>query len=267
MSLLVIARDELAKLFATRRGWLSLAAFALLWAFALVYAVIPVTRFLAESAERGLLDMLLEPLGLGALARWPAPQLAVYWIVALYLLPPFAILVAADQTASELGRGTLRFQALRASRATLFLGRFVGQCLIQLGLVLATLASVLIVVALQLPERLADAFAAAPGIVLNLVVTVLPWIALMALCSALSRSPRQATLFAVVAWIVVSLALSLARDAFGPLAAFDHVMPGSRIAALRGTDGSGTLALAAPPLLQTLVLLALGLLVFARRDL
>ena len=44
-------------------------------------------------------------------------------------------------------------------------------------------------------------------------------------------------------------------------------MPGSEIAALRGTDGSGTLALAPVPLLQTLVLLALGLLVFARRDL
>ena len=267
MKALAVARDELAKLFATRRGWLSLAAFAALWALALVYAVVPITRFLSESAERGLLDALLDPIGLAALGDWPAPQLAVYWVVALYLLPPFAVLVAADQTASDLGRGTLRFLALRASRSTLFLGRFAGQCLVQLGLVLATLASVLVVVALQLPERLGESFAAAPLIVANLVVHVLPWIALMALCSALARSPRQATLYAVVAWIVVSLGLGLARDAFGPLAPLEHVMPGSEVAALRGLTGPDTFALAPVPLLQTLVLLAAGLVAFARRDL
>lgn len=267
MNVLVVARDELGKLFATRRGWLSLAAFAALWTLVLVYAVVPITRLLTESAESGLLELLPDASGLGALRDWPAPQLAVFWVVALYLLPPFAVLVAADQTASDLGRGTLRFQALRARRATLFLGRFAGQCLIQLGLVLATLASVLAVVALQVPERLGDTLAAAPLVVVNLVATVLPWVALMALCSTLARSPRQATLYAVIAWIVVALGLALLRDAFGPLAALDHVLPGSEVGELRSRSGSATLALLPAPLVQTAVLVALGLFAFSRRDL
>ena len=267
MTSLVVARDELARLFATRRGWLSIVAFTLLWALLLVYVVVPVTRLLADSAESGLLEIVLGPLGLAALGDWPSPQLAVYWLVALYLLPPFVILVAADQSASDLGRGTLRFHALRASRPALFLGRFAGQCFVQLCLVLATLGSVLVAIAVQSPERLPDSLAAAPHVVLNLLVTLLPWVALMALCSALARSPRQATTYAVIAWIVVSLALGLARDAFGPVGAFDHVMPGSEVSSLRALGDPATLALVPAPLLQTLVLLALGLIVFGRRDL
>ena len=267
MTPLIVARDEIVRLFATRRGWLSLAAFALLWTLVLLYVIVPVTRLLVDSARSGLLDAVLGPLGLAALGDWPAPQLAVYWLVALYLLPPFAVLVAADQSASDLGRGTLRFHALRASRPALFLGRYAGQCLVQLALVLATLGSVLVAIALQAPERLSASLEAAPLVVLTLVVLVLPWLALMALCSALSRSPRQATLYAVIGWVVVSLALGLARDAFGPLAAFEHVMPGSEVPALRGSSGTAALALAWAPLVQTLVLLGLGLFAFGRRDL
>ena len=267
MSLLIIARDELVRLFATRRGWLSVAAFVALWALALIYVVVPITRFLANSDESGMLEMVLGPLGLAALAGWPSPQLVVYWVIALYLLPPFAVLVAADQTASDLGRGTLRFHALRASRPAIYLGRFSGQCLVQLGLVLATLATVLVAIGVQTPDRLPDSLLAAPFVVLNLMVLLLPWVALMGVCSAVARSPRQATLFAVLAWIVVTLALSLARDAFGPLALFDHVMPGSEAGTLRGLADPATLALLPVPLIQTLVLLALGLFAFGRRDL
>lgn len=155
MKTLVIALDELAKLFVTRRGWFALAAFGLLWGVILIYAIVPASRWLEASAESGLLDALrgtpfaplLDASGLTSLGEWPSPQIAVYRIALLSLLPTFAVLVAADQTASDLERGTLRFHALRAGRATLFLGRFAGQCLIQLGLVLVTLASVLAVVA------------------------------------------------------------------------------------------------------------------------
>ena len=267
MRFVTVVRDELARLLATRRGWLSLLAFALLWSVVLVYAVLPVTRYLADSLESGLAELVLGPLGLRALADWPAPQLAVYWLVALYLLPPFAVLVAADQSASDRARGTLRFQALRAGRATLFLGRFAGQCLIQLALILVTLGSVLAVVAVQRPERLLETCLAALPLGASLFVLVLPFVALMALCSALARSPRQATLIAIVAWLLVSIALGLARDAFGPHAAFEHVLPGSEVGALRALGGEATFAHAPVPLVQTLVLLTLGLLAFRRRDL
>ena len=267
MSFAVIVRDELGKLIATRRGWLALLGFALLWGGVLAYLILPVARTLDDADAAGLREALLSALGLAGLADWSAPQLAVYWLLALYLLPPFAVLVAADQTASDLARGTLRFHALRASRATLFLGRFAAQCLVQLGLVLVTLASVLVVLAVQAPERLPDAFAASPAIILALLVSLLPFVALMALCSALARTPRQATLFAVIGWVAVSIVLDLVRERLGAEGPFEHVLPGSESAILRTLSGTEVLSRTGPPLLQTLVLLAIGLFVFSRRRL
>lgn len=267
MSFAVVVRDELGKLIATRRGWLALLGFALLWGGVLAYLILPIARTLDGAGASGLREAVLSALGLSGLADWSAPQLAVYWLLALYLLPSFAVLIAADQTASDLARGTLRFQALRASRATLFLGRFVAQCLVQLALVLVTLASVLIVLAVQAPERLPGAFAAVPSLVLALLASLLPFVALMALCSALTRTPRQATLLAVTGLIGVSILLDQARQRLGVEELFEHVLPGSESAILRTLSGTDVLSRTGPPLLQALVLLALGLFVFARRRL
>jgi len=177
-------------------------------------------------------------------------------------------LLARDGSNDAQARDFMALKGIVAGpRPAIYLGRFSGQCLVQLGLVLATLATVLVAIGVQTPDRLPDSLLAAPFVVLNLMVLLLPWVALMGVCSAVARSPRQATLYAVLAWIVVTLALSLARDAFGPLALFDHVMPGSEAGTLRGLADPATLALLPVPLIQTLVLLALGLFAFGRRDL
>jgi len=264
---LIIALGELGRLVATRRGLLTLSGFGLIWAFILFYAVVPVTRWLARSVDSGLADLVLEPLGLRGIGGWSSPQLAVYWLVGLYLLPGFALMISADQTASDRARGTLRFQVLRVGRGTLYLGRFLGQCVIMVGLILATLASVMIIIAIQSPEDVVATLADAGLIVLNLLVTVLPWLALMALCSALASSARRATLYAMVLWIVGAIVLGQLRDRLSPLPLFDHLLPGSEVAALRGLSDTALLALAGPPLAQCAVLLLLGWLVFRHRDL
>lgn len=263
----LIAWKEFGRLVATRRGLVTLAGFALIWLFILFYAVIPVTGWLARSAESGLADLVLRPLGLHGIAGWASPQLAVYWLVGLYLLPGFALLISADQTASDRARGTLRFQALRVGRGTLYLGRFLGQCLILSGLILATLASVLIIIVIQSPEGLDTVLADAGLIALNLLVTVLPWLALMALCSALASSARRATFYALILWIAGRLILHQLSSRVSPLPLFDHVLPGSEVRELRGLSDTGLLALAGPPLVQSAVLLLLGWLVFRYRDL
>ena len=121
--------------------------------------------------------------------------------------------------------------------------------------------------AVQAPERLPDAFAASPAIILALLVSLLPFVALMALCSALARTPRQATLFAVIGWVAVSIVLDLVRERLGAEGPFEHVLPGSESAILRTLSGTEVLSRTGPPLLQTLVLLAIGLFVFSRRRL
>ena len=267
MSILTIARFEWVKLFGTRRGWLSIVAFLLIWLLVLRYAIAPAAYYLGASETAGLVGLLLERVGWQQLADWPAAELALYWLIALYLLPFFSVIIAADQIASDKARGTLRFLALRASRSQIFFGRFVGQCLIQLLLVLTTLASVALLVMLNSADRLSGVLVQLPVVVINLLLVLLPYVALMAAVSVLARSARQATTYAVVVWIVVSFALAYVQSRFGPVAALDWVLPGSQVPALLKLYGWDTLNLAPVPLIHTLVLLVIGWWSMRRADL
>lgn len=259
---------EVIKLLGTRRGWVSIAAFALVWSLVLMYAIEPAARVLSDNQPGGiggLVGALLERAGWRG-DRWPAIEMALYWTVTLYLLPLFAVVIAADQTASDKVRGTLRYLLLRCSRQALFFGRFLGQMLIQLLLILLTLASVCVLIAWYAPGRLADAVHSAPVIVVNLLLVLMPYVALMAAVSVLAKSPRQATLFAMIAWIVTSLLIGLVQSRIGPLAWLDWVLPGSQIGALVRLAGWETLNLAIIPVLHSLVLLALGAYAMWRAD-
>jgi ABC-type transport system involved in multi-copper enzyme maturation permease subunit len=267
MKMLIVARDEVTRLLSTRRGLLSLLGFALLWLAVLNYGILPAASFFNGANESGLSELLLPRLGLSAWQLWPAPELAVYWVVSLYLLPFLAILTAADQTASDRHRGTLRYLVLRCSRLQLYLGRFLGQCVI-LGLViLITLASVIGIMAFNAAEQLPGVIARSPVVIVNLMLTLLPYIALMALVSAMARSARQATLYAMIIWISVSLLIAYLQSRFGSLALLDWVLPGSQIKSLLRMADWQTLQLAPIPLLHTVVLLLIGAIIMQRRDL
>lgn len=267
--MLSIAWFELIKLLGTRRGWLSIAAFALVWALVLMYAIQPAARMLSDTHPGGLgglIGSLLERAG-WRVDRWPAIEMALYWTVSLYLLPLFAVVIAADQTASDKVRGTLRYLLLRCGRLTLFFGRFAGQMLIQLLLVTLTLASVCALIAWYSPERLDDALHSVPVIVVNLLLVLMPYVALMAAVSVLAKSPRQATLFAMIAWMVTSLLIGFVQSRIGPVAWLDWVLPGSQIGALVRLAGWETLNLAIIPVMHTAALLLFGAYAMWRADL
>ena len=95
-----------------------------------------------------------------------------------------------------------------------------------LGMVIVTLGSVLVVAALNSPERWPAVVPLIGPVVLNQFVVLLPYVALMACMSVLARSARQATIYAVIAWILVSLASGLVQDRFGPLPWIDWLLPG-----------------------------------------
>jgi ABC-type transport system involved in multi-copper enzyme maturation permease subunit len=258
MGLLSIGRFELIKLLGTKRGWISIAAFILVWLVVLLYVIEPAARLVGAPDTSGLAGLLLERIGWQSLAEWPAPELALYWVVALYLLPMFCIMIAADQMASDKARGTLRYLSLRASRAQIFIGRFVGQCAIQLLLIFVTLVSVVILVAVNTPDQLAAVLVRCPLLAFNLLLVLLPYIALMAVVSVLAKSARQATLYAVIAWILVSVTIGVVQSRFGAVPVLDWVLPGSQVAALLKLQGRETLSLAPVPIIHTLVLLGIG---------
>ena len=267
MRIVVLAQEEILRLLSTRRGMISLMGFLVIWACVLNYAILPAAAFLSGVSTSGVVELLLPWLGIEAWRQWPAPELAIYWVVSLYLLPFFSLLASADQTASDRSRGTLRFFVLRCSRLEIFLGRFLGQCVIMTWVVLFTLASVLLIILLYTPESFTTSIGYVPLIVVNLCLLVMPYIALMALVSVMARSARQATLYAFIIWISISLLVSFLQVKYGPIELLDWALPGSQVRQLIKLSDWQTLSLAPIPLVHTVVLLGLGAFMMRRRDL
>jgi len=267
MRILVLAQDEVLRLLSTRRGLIALVGFLLIWVAVLRYGILPAAALFGDAQLSGLVEYVLSWLGMEDVRNWPTPELAVYWVITLYLLPFFAFMASADQTASDRSRGTLRYLVLRCSRLEIFLGRFLGQCIIMLLVVFVTLSSVLLVVMLYSPENFALAIAKAPLITLNLLIVVAPYVALMALVSVLARSARQATLYAFIIWISVSLLVGYLQSKFGPLLLLDWALPGSQIGQLLRLSNWSMLSLAIIPIVHTALFLGIGAILMRQRDL
>jgi hypothetical protein len=278
MRVRLLARAEIQRFVGSKRGLVSLVAFCLLWYGALTWFVLPAGRLASGGAGVGLDVMLDEYLGLGSLLRWPAPEYAAWWVASLYLLPFVAVVASADQIASDRARGTLRFLVLRASRLEILAGRFLGQAVIMAAATLVTLVSTLALVWFRhntfVPNTLWTGETGVGGVVpivglaaLALWMTLLPWIALMALVSALARTPSQATRYALIIWIVLSITAAWLSSRFGEHLVIDHLLPGSPVRTLLARIGSEAMVPASIGLVHAAIFLAGAALVMYRRDL
>lgn len=261
---LSIAQSEIVRLFMTRRGWLSIAAFSLVWFVIVRFAIFPASRYLSGNADSAFLKLILGEINLDSLADWLIPELSVYWVFSLLFLPVFCVVLTADQLASDRARGTLRFLHLRATRAAIFFGRFLGQMLVQCLFIVITLATTMALAGYRDPTLLGSELERVLVITVNLLIVLLPYTALMALVSVLAKSGRQATLFAIVIWIALWLLLRYLSDWFPDAPLLNWVMPGSQLFPLMKLQSWETMQLAPIPLIQTAVLLLVGWL-FMRR--
>ena len=270
MQALAIAQHEVSKLLGTRRGWLSIAAFLLVWGIILAFVIEPAARFLSNEETGGLISLLFGDRVQQLANRWGHLEVSLYWLVALYVLPSFAILFSADQMASDRARGTLRYLLLRCGRFTLFISRFIGQLLIMLLLVVLTYAASVALTAVHSPERAIDMLPAAAPVIVNLWLVLMPYVALMALLSVLASSSKQAIVYSVIGWIVLWLAIRFVQNRFeyaSWVSLLDWVMPGAQIRALLQLSHWDTLQLAPIPIVHTIVLLTIGAFFMWKRDL
>ena len=262
----LLARYELSRMFMTRRGLLSLTAFALIWFLVLRYAIFGAAQFFMADAPGGLIVSFFNSTIINNLMSWQIPELAVFWVISLYLFPVFCIMLTADQTASDKARGTLRLIHLRATRDGIFFGRFAGQMLILIMLIGLALMTTVVLVMLRDSSLLIPTLRLSFILFVNLIVVLLPYTALMAWVSAMARSARQATLYAVIIWIIFSLVSGWLASRFPELLMLDKVLPGAQISNLLQVSGWNTLLLAYIPIVQTVVLLFLGRLMMQRSD-
>jgi len=165
---------------------------------------------------------------------------------------------AADQTSSDRSRGTLRFLMLRTSRDSVFFGRFLGQMLIQSILISLSIAATLAMAWWRLGSLSAAALEAALIMVINLVVIIAPFTALMAMCSALVKSSRMAISLAVVGSGVVLGVLGWVAWYLPMVREFMAFVPGAQISQVLSQAGWSTLQSSGLPLAQTAVFLLIG---------
>ncbi|HEY8036151.1 MAG TPA: ABC transporter permease subunit, partial [Methylobacter sp.] len=200
--LLLICQFEIKRSFATRKGLLSLVTFAVIWYFILLYPLRFAAGLVVQENRLNQHFSFFDFIGFGSIQHWSIPEFDVFWQLALIIFPMLSITFAADQTCSDRERGTLRFLVLRSSRDRIFFGRFTGVMLIQALLICATAFSALALAlvlnrdATLFSSALPDLFA----LIVNLILIVLPFTAMMAALSAQVKSARQATLWAILIW-------------------------------------------------------------------
>jgi hypothetical protein len=256
---------ELRRLWLTRRGLMTLAATAVIWFLLLRYAIAPASDVVAADGFQQFFRDIFGNFGLTQLFAWPAPELAIYWIISLLLLPLFCLFFTANQLCSDLQRGTLRFLALRSSRASIVLGRFAGQMLVQGCLILLSLAATLSLAVWREGGLTMALLTASLVIAVNLLLVLLPFTALMSCFSALVRSSRLAVSLAIVSMGLVFALLSWFIFYFPDFFFLLGYLPGSQVIQLLPLQGWITLQHAWLPLVQTALLLSLATLLLKRK--
>ena len=266
-SVLLICQFELKRLFSTKKGWLYLITFAVVWYFILIYPIRFAAEVLSRSQNGAQGANFFDFIGFGSLLNWQIPKFGVFWRFALVMFPALSVMIAADQSCSDRERGTLRFIVLRSSRDSIFFGRFSGAMVIQALLILAALLTTLALVVYRDGNLLSLALNSALAIAVSLSLALLPFTAMMAALSATVKSARQATVWAILIWSFLAGIISGLSNYLPGLDIMKILIPGYQMAELSQLSEWKTLQLAYIPLLQTAVLLIIGRWIMSRQAL
>lgn len=260
----LIAATELSRILITRRGLISLCAFALVWLLILTTIIRSAPMLVQNGASIG---SMLGSETILSIARWKVAEFGVHWFIALYVFPIFCVIYAADQTASDRTRGTLKLLTLHTSRSSLFLGRFFGMMAVQSLVIALTLISTLVVVAIREPTLIPDSISNAFFVWINLIIVLAPYTALMAVISLLAKSGMQALTYASILWIVLLFAISWVSSRYPEAELLKTIFPGSQVSTLITHHDWSSLGTMLVPAVQTLVFLVFGLFIMHRVDL
>ncbi len=262
-----IASLELQRVFTTRRGLLLVIATLLVWALILRYLVFNAAVWLADGSAGRVIGSIFNSRLIESLLTWDVAEFSVYWVIALYLFPIFCLTIAADQTASDRTRGTLRLLSLHTTRSSIFFGRFTGLMLVQALLVLITIIATLGLVLFRDASLLPVALDTALMVFVNVMLVIAAYTAAMALISLFAGSARQATTWAIIFWIVLSVLTTWIARYYPDAVILKWLIPGAHISTLLQLNDWRSMQLAPVPLLQSVLLLGIGYGLIKRRDL
>ncbi|NQY35501.1 MAG: ABC transporter permease subunit [Alteromonadaceae bacterium] len=224
-----LAKFELVRLFMTKRGALALAAFVTVWLFILYYAIGSAVEYVSSKTTQTIGYTLLSAEGMDKLLNWPVAELIVYWVLAMYSFPMFSLIASSDQTCTDRTRGTLRFISLRVTRAEILLGRFLGQVLILAVLIAVTLIATLSIAAYRDPSLLLVGMGEAFYVYKNILIAVLPFIALTSFFNSFTRSSRLVVIVTLLFFTIIPLIIAFIEYKLGMNTYLSYILPGGQI--------------------------------------
>lgn len=148
------------------------------------------TREAYSQARTGILGFIFssDPSILEALRDVPLVVLVVFKVTLIFL-PAYVALMGFDQISGELGTRSIRYLTVRARRWSLMMGKFLGQGILLLGLVLLVDVGIFAYAKATNEDFTVAALAEAlPRFWLAASVFSLAYVALTTFCSALFRS-------------------------------------------------------------------------------
>jgi len=261
-----LAKFELIRLFLTKRGGLALAAFATAWFFILYYLVSSAVMFVSSDMFKDMAQQLFGALGLTTLLKWQTPELAIYWLVAIYTFPIFSLFAASDQTCSDRTRGTLRFISLRATRNEIVFGRFLGQVLIIVILVAVTLIATVLLATYRDSSLFIGAAMKSFSIFTNLTIAILPFIAFMAFINSFISSSRLAIVNTGLFFGLVPMFITLISYKLSIVSYLHFLIPGMQLSEMVGQEAF-VLANYLIPSLQTIFYIIVATVIMKRSSL
>ncbi|MDO6837530.1 ABC transporter permease subunit [Pseudoalteromonas carrageenovora] len=261
-----IAGFELVRMFLTKRGLIAMAAFALVWLLILRYPIGQAVSIISAPNFEQMVRDISGTIGLSKLLDWPESEFAMYWLVALYSFPLFAIFISSDQTVGDRERGTLRFISLRATRFEILFGRFLGQLAVLACLLAITLVATLGVLGFRDPSLLMGGFTRALSIFIVMVVVLSPFVALMCLINTFARSSRLAIVLAILYFAGGGIIVGILAWQVPALNALDYIFPGVNSELLAGQN-LPLLSVLGVPLIQSAVFIAIAHRIFTRSSL
>jgi len=250
----IITQFELIRIFKTKNGLIALATFCAVWFVLLYYMVSSATEIIFSDGFKMVASTLFGALGLSALLKWPVAEFAIYWLVAVYSFPLFALFAASDQTCSDKARGTLRFITLRATRSEILLGRFLGQYIIIAILIFLTLVACVVLATIRDAVLFLPSIKQAAVLFLELSIIITPFIALMSFLNSLLSSAKMSIVISILFYTVCALLIAYVQFQFNSGEFLNYIFPGtqiSRVVSLQNLDFMHYLI----PLMQSVVLL------------
>ncbi|WP_154222933.1 ABC transporter permease [Marinicella rhabdoformis] len=208
-TLKTIISHDLTYAFRSARGVLFLVFFAVfwLWVFSKFHLINP--QWLKNPEGTMLMSWLFDQQTARSLFANRDPSFSVFYLVAMNTAPLFVLFAASDQTANDIGSKYLRFLLPRCHRNEIYLGRFIGcALLVWLAYFVISIIAVLwvsVVNEVNVMSLLSDWL----WVYLSLALYVLPFIAMMSLCSALVGSAGLSALLGIGFYFIITVIVSV----------------------------------------------------------